>query len=501
MNGRTSLVVLTLCGTLFLQAQTYESANGQMDKFVRTGIELWGVPGLSVAVIKDGEVVFSRGYGVTSLDGGTPVDEQSMFMIGSTTKAITAAALGILVDEGKLTWDDRVSEHLPEFQLKDPYISANLTIRDLLTHRAGFPGTDFLWLANFDEDEILYQMRFANTAYGFRDGWIYQNIMWAVAGKLVEKISGIPWTDFVQDRIFNPLGMTRSVPKENQLQHFTNYVEPHYKVDGEVQVIDKMNAGLIAPAGDIWASIEDMARWTSMMVDSGRANGKQILSTKTWEQLLTPQTVIPKRSFSYPTIKITKPFWTTYAMGWFQHDYRGIPLSFHTDSLAGLIAMIGIIPEERFGVYVLGNLDHAEVRHAILYKAIDLYVHGDNGREWNDEVFDLYEQIRKTNETRSKAFIAKRIEGTKPTHVPADFTGTYTSELYGDAEVKIVDGELNFEFGQIFVGKLTHWHYNTFEITWDRTYMDKGYLSFDSDVTGVIRQIQIFGGVFRRRSH
>ena len=222
-------------------SQSLETNNKILDSFIQKGIADWQIPGLSVAVIKDGEVVFLKAYGVREMGKKDKVDINTLFSIGSTTKAITVACLGMLVDEGKLKWDDRVIDHFKEFKLYDAYVTQNLTIRDLLTHRAGMPNTDILWITDMDKDEIFRRMEYVKPAYPFRSGYTYQNIMYSVAGEIVSQVSGMSWDQFVNERIFKPLGMDHSVPLMKKLGEIQNKVTPHYILDKKVQTIVTAN--------------------------------------------------------------------------------------------------------------------------------------------------------------------------------------------------------------------------------------------------------------------
>lgn len=345
----------------------------QLDAFVSRAMRDWGAVGLAVAVVKDGQIVFAKGYGERTLGSGQVVDTQTVFAIGSTTKAMTAAALGMLVDEGKVRWDDPVTKYLPDFALFDPWVTRELTVRDLLTHRAGVGNADFLWYeTGLPTPEILRRMRRVKPAYSLRAGFIYQNVMYAAAGEVIRAASGMPWAEFVRTRILTPLDMTRTVTSLDASARQANVAAPHFRIDDTVRVIRNASVDGVAPAGAIWSSVGDMAKWTRFMLDSGTVNGRHLLQPATWRELLTPQTMVPPAGF-YPTAQRTHPHWTTYALGWFQQDYDGRAVSFHTGSIDGMVAILGMIPDERLGVYVLANLDHVELRHAIMLKVFDLW--------------------------------------------------------------------------------------------------------------------------------
>ena len=391
-------ILLLACSlSVFSLFAQNKKQNASFDNFIKKGMTEWQIPGLTVSVIQKGQVLFSGAYGITSLESKTQVRNDTRFMIGSTTKAMTAFGLALLVEDGKIGWDDPVILHLPEFRLKDPWVTREITIRDLLVHHAGLGNADFLWfIRDISPTEIVSKLELIEPAYSFRNGWVYQNIMYGVAGQVIERVSGLSWAEYMKKRIFNPLGMFRTVPLSEERLKDENYVKPHYKIDGKISEIDGIYAGKVAPAGDVWSTIVDMSKWAAFLLDSCKLNGKRMVSEKIYKELFTPQNIVPPSQY-YPTMVLTNPRWTTYALGWFQQDYRGKALSFHTGSLPGLIAIIGLVPDEDFGVVVMGNLDHAELRHAIMLKAIDLYLEKDDSRDWLREIYDLYDVFEKPN--------------------------------------------------------------------------------------------------------
>jgi CubicO group peptidase (beta-lactamase class C family) len=229
------------------------------DAYVQQAVTDWHVPGLAIAVVKDGQVIFAKGYGVRQLGKPGKVDAQTIFGIASTTKAMTAACAAMLVDEGKLHWDDKVTDYLPDFQLYDPYVTRELTVRDLFLHDSGVGNTDFLWgTMNISANEILHRMRLVKPQYGFRAGFVYQNIFYMAAGKVIEKASGMPWETFIQQRIFKPLKMTRTVPTFSQSKGMPNQTEAHARVDSSIMVVEKDVTDAISPAGGVWSCVDDM---------------------------------------------------------------------------------------------------------------------------------------------------------------------------------------------------------------------------------------------------
>lgn len=476
-----ALLLAPLCAVA-LDAQTVTTADAahaqEMDAYVAKAVKDWHVAGLAIAVVKDGRVVFSKGYGVRELGKPATVDTSTLFAIASTTKAMTATSIGMLVDEGKISWDDPVTKFLPSFQMYDPYVTREIRIRDLLTHRAGLGNADWLWDAtSYSRPQIVEQVRFLKPEYSFRSGFIYQNIMYIVAGEVVAAASGMPWEKFIRTRIFGPLGMTSSVPLQSLVPAGADMASPHWLYGGDtLGVIVDTDPPASGPAGGVWSNVADMSRWMRFLLDSGRIGGKRLLKAETYSELFNPQTMVPPSEF-YPSAELTKPHWTTYGLGWFQEDYQGRMLNFHTGSLNGMVSIIGLICDSNFGVYVLANVDHAEVRHALMYKAVDLYL-GNASRDWSTEFRTLYARRRAVADSSRIAADAKRILGTRPSLSLSQYAGVYENAQAGRITVTSANGKLRIAFGKVYSGDLEHWQYDTFRIHYDKRWQGTDQLSF-----------------------
>lgn len=468
----------------------------EFDAYVQKSVKEWEVPGLAVVVVKDGNVLLSKGYGVRELATTNVVDSKTLFACASTTKAMTATCMGILVDEGKVSWNDPVVKHLPEFQLYDPFVTREITIKDLFLHDTGLGNADFLWgIMDIPGDEVLRKMRDVKPTYSLRSSFIYQNIFYLAAGKIIQKISGKPWNVFIRERIFQPLGMTRTFPLLADVKD-PNQAKPHYKVEGKIMVIEHTKADEIGPAGSVWSCVDDMGKWMRVMIDSSKFAGGRLLSARTWTEMFKPQVLVPASQF-YPTATLTKPNWTTYGLGWFQHDYKGRKVNFHTGSLAGEIAIHAQLPEEKLGVYVFGNYDHAEVRHALVYKTFDLFALG-GARDWSAEFLKLYGNIQAGYDKEEKDFEAKRVANTKPSLELKEYAGTYSDPLYGTAEITVQGDQLVVVVNKFVTAKFSHWHYDVFRGWYDKRWYGKGNLNFTIGVDGAIKGVTFDGIEFKR---
>ncbi|MBX7183675.1 MAG: serine hydrolase [Vicinamibacteria bacterium] len=471
------------------------------DAQVAQAVKDWKAPGFAIAVVKNGTVLFAKGYGVRELGKPDAVDVHTLFAIGSTTKAMTAAAIGMLVDDKKLGWDDPVTRHLPWFALKDPALTRELTIRDLLTHRAGLPNADFLWYGQPNSPRtILDRMRLVDPAYPARSSFIYQNVMYAAAGAVVEAASGTPWQRFIESRIFAPLDMKDSIVDSAALGGHPNRAEPHDVIEGVVARIENASVEGVAPAGSIWSSVDDMSKWMRLLLAGGTTKtGERILSEATVSELFQPQTMVTKAAF-YPTAQITRPNWTTYGLGWFQQDYAGLKIDFHTGSIDGMVAICGLIRSEGIGVYVLANLDHAELRHALMLTAFDRLT-GRPARDWSAEFQSLYARLQKEAEEEEARQDARRTPGTKPSLPLSAYAGTYTDALFGTVEVTLdpSDQSLHARYGNAFTGKLEHWNFDTFRAQWDAKWRGHSPAAFILDLNGKPDELRLMGAVFRRK--
>jgi len=481
-----STCVLLLAGAASLEGQPQPKPDlAGLDRYVAQASRDWRVPGLAIAVVQGDSVVLAKGYGVLDLTKPAPVTEHTRFAIGSTTKAMTAAALGMLVDDGKLRWDDRVIDHLPDFRLYDPYATRELTVRDLLLHRSGLPGTDLLWVrADLTLAEMMRRLRFVQPTSSFRSQWNYQNVVYAIGGALIAKVSGMAWEDFIRARIFAPLGMTESEPLVAGIESRPNVVTPHGQSGDSIRAVPIRTTDPVAAAGSVWSSVSDMARWMRFILDSGRVGTRRLLTPATFSELVTPQ--IRASAATYPALTLVRPHIFGYGLGWFVQDYRGETVWMHTGSINGLSAIVGLLPDRRVGVVVLANLDHAELRHALMYKVFDLYA-GNPERDWSADMRRLFAP------RGTPSAVAQRPATSSPPSLPLErYAGSYADSTYGSVEVTHADGALSARFGNEDLGKLVPWEYDSFRGTGSTT------VTFQPDGAGRIASLRAFGITFRR---
>ena len=462
------------------------------DKFVAQAQRDWRVPALAIAVVKDDSVVFMKGYGV--LEAGKPAraDEHTRFAIGSTTKAMTSAGLAMLVDEGKVHWDDKVTRFIPELQLSDPWATREMTIRDLLTHRTGLPGTDLFWAANwkYTPAEIIHRLRYIEPTASFRSEWQYQNVMYALGGTIIERASGMPWEEFMRARIFKPLGMNETEPLVSSIIGKPNVAVPHGLINDSVRVVPVRSTDLVAPAGSVWSSVSDMSKWMRFVLDSGRVGSTRLIKQETFREIVAPQIQAPMEE--YPALQLAKPNFFSYGFGWFIQDYRGQHVWMHTGSINGLCAIIGLMPNEKLGVYVLENLDHAEIRHGLMYSAFDLY-NGGRGRDWSADLKPLFDR---------RPAVAGNPAGqrtTSPPSLPLErYAGTYADSAYGEIRVTFENGALRAAIVTDPPAALQPVTMDAFRAQPSEAGRNPATLVFQPDGTGGVAAVRVSGITFTK---
>ncbi|HUF04404.1 MAG TPA: serine hydrolase [Aridibacter sp.] len=481
------LLITVLAAAQFAAAQADPLAG--FDDYVKKAIAEWDVPGVAIAIVKDDKVVFAKGFGVRKLGDPTPVDEKTIFAIGSSSKAFTAATVAILVDEGKVKWNDPAAKYLPGFELFDPYASRELTISDTLSHRSGLQRGDFLWYGTErSREEILSQVRFIEPSWGFRSNFGYQNLMFLAAGEVVRKVSGKSWDAFVDERIFTPLGMNDTGTSIREFRPGGNVATPHSKIEGEVKQVPWRLIDNIAPAGSINSNAVDMAQWLRLQLGEGMFDGKRILSSGAVKQMHTPQTIIGLAG-NYETLYPEAHF-LSYGLGWFLSDYKGRKLVEHGGAIDGMRAEVALMPEEKLGVVILTNLSGTTLPHFLVYRVLDLYL-GKAEKDWAAEGLKTVKAVEALTEEAQKRMEAARVTGTSPSLKLEDYAGTYKNDLYGDVTVKLEGGKLSVRFGPAFEGELEHWHYDTFRANFSGPLGGKAPVMFSLNPQGKVGEVTI----------
>lgn len=484
----TLIALAMLCSSQLLTAQNIQPAT--IDSLVARVLKTFDVPGIAVGIVKDNQLVLAKGYGVRSLKSGQKVDAHTLFGIASNSKAFTVAALGILVDEGKLTWDDKVTDYIPEFRLYNPYVTEEFTIRDLLTHRSGLglgAGDLMFWpdSNNFSKKDIIHNLRYLKQVSGFRTKYDYDNLMYIVAGELIERVSGSSWENFIDNRILQPLGMTETAPSFSRVKDKSNVIDPHAPVNGKVQAIRRDWGEVANSAGGIYSNITDMSKWIMMQMNDGKyGEGKKIFSEQVHAEMWTPQTIIPVRGATpYNT------HFTAYGLGWHLSDVKGYLQCMHTGGLAGIVTQVTLLPELKLGIIVFTNQQQGAAFNAVSSAIKDMYL----GIKGVDRVKQNHDRVVR-NEEEAKQITGKlwadiEAQQKKNTTRPNNtlFTGTYTDKWFGDIVVAEKGGHLWFTTKRSYLlsGEMFPYKGSSFIVKWTERSLDAdAFVQFDLDDTG-----------------
>ena len=477
-------LVLLACQPVYSQ----EAPSKDFDDYVNKALKDWDVPGLAIAIVKNDQIVFAKGYGVRKLGDTSAVDEKTLFAIGSSSKAFTSASIAMLVDEGKLKLDDPATKYLPGFQLFDPYVTRELTVRDLLCHRSGLERGDFLWYGtSYSRDEIVRRVRYLKPTWSLRSMFGYQNIMYLAAGQIVAGVSGKTWDDFIRDRIFKPLGMISSSTSINDLKNADDVATPHAKIEGKVEIIPWRNIDNIAPAGSINSNVVDMAQWVRLQLGEGVYKGQRLISSGGAKEMHTAQTVI--RMDPPWTLFYSDAHFLNYGLGWFLHDHRGRKVVEHGGNIDGMSALVAMIPEEKLGLVILTNLNGTPLTSAIASRVYDLYL-GVPPRDYSADLLKNYNGLLEQGKQAQKKIEESRVKGTSPTLALDKYAGAYKDEMYGDAKVAVQNGKLVLTTPG-FVGDLDHWNYDTFQITWRERSLGKALVTFTLNARGKVDEMKL----------
>lgn len=496
----------TRCGLLFilllitaasLAAQTATTAERlkEIDAYAAKAMRDWRVPGFAMAIIKDDAVIFAKGYGVRKLGETTPIDERTLFAIASNTKAFTAAALATLVDEGRIKWDDPVTKYLPGFQLYDAYVTRELTVRDLISHRSGLAtfGGDLLWYdTTYSREEILHRVRHLKPTSSFRSKYGYQNIMFLAAGQVVAAVTGKSWDDYIKERFLLPLGMSTTTTSITAFKSTDNIASPHNELDERLRVVRYSNVDGVGPAASLNSNVAEMAQWVRLQLGRGKYNGKQFFSPAAAREMWQPQTIIPI-SEGGEKFNPTRHF-NTYGLGWFVSDYHGRKVASHGGGLDGMISQVAMMPEENLGVVVLSNSE-TSLPSIMVNKVFDVFL-GVPKRDWNAELLARVQQGKAASAGEEQKLENERAKNTQPSLALPQYAGTYTGEMYGDARITEESGRLVLRLAPApnFVGDLEHWQHDTFRVKWRDSVsypFQKGFITFTLNAQGKIDEMKI----------
>ncbi len=455
------LAALVVSGAFAAHAAGAEPLDpAAVDAVVKKALDAWQVPGAAVAIVRDGEVIYLKGRGVKSLDADGPVTPDTLFPIGSCTKAFTTTAMAMLVDEGKMGWDDPVRKHLSYFHLSDPLADREVTLRDLVCHRTGLAPHDLLWYrAPWPPEEVVRRAGLLPLDRPFRTTFQYQSTMFTAAGLAVGSAAGRPWQDFVQKRLFDPLGMTASCftsaaaakSADRAVGHRLNRL-------GRPEVVDYYPEEVPDPAGSIHSTARDLARWAMFQLGDGKVGGRRIVSAANLAETHAPQMVIRlegiERDLHPEMVQMS------YGMGWVLEDYRGVGLCSHAGAIDGFRAHITLIPEKHIGIVLLSNLQYTRMNLALSNSLVDLLL-GLPRKDWNGLFAEAVRRDEAAAAERARERESRRVRDTTPSRELAAYTGDYENAAYGTVRVTLDKGALVWTWNS-FTTPLEHYQYDTF---------------------------------------
>ncbi|PQB05698.1 serine hydrolase [Aureitalea marina] len=460
-----------------LQAQ--EIHLDSLDNFLEKVRQDFEVVGLSVGIVRNDTVIYAKGFGEREIGKSAAVSKETTFGIGSISKSFTVLTLGMLVEEGKIDWDDRVVDYLPYFELYDPYVSNNMTIRDLLTHRSGLPevsGGSLWYHSDLDRVELIKGLKYLEPESGFREKPAYQNVMFVVASEIVKEVSGMSWDKFLQTRVLDPLKMDQTTSLAADREANNNLAQPHiWDEDFKKVAIVQEKGDNLAPGGFIYSSAKDMNNYMRLLLNRGVFQNDSLVGENILEEIFKPQ-------FLYQISG--KPFgneFSSYGLGWWVTPHKGHKIIEHSGGIDGMSAQLFMIEDMNLGVVILTNVSKEPASFLIKAKLM----------EWimDDPAFDFYQRglefrANRFDRLREEAANLKPKPNTRPSLSVQDYAGHYHDRMYGDISInQLQSGELELSFSRtpLFTGKLSHWHYDTFKIDWEDIRVPDGFLTFNFD--------------------
>ncbi|KUG26852.1 beta-lactamase [hydrocarbon metagenome] len=473
------LITLFLLSINLFSQVDYE----KLDQYIAEAVKDFEAAGLAVAIVKDSQVVFSKAYGYADIEKQTPLTTKSLFNIASCTKAFISAIVAKQVDEGNLKWSDKVVDHIPNFKLSDIWITNQLNMVDILSHRSGlktFAG-DLLWFqTGYSNEEIIKRMQYLPIEREFRSEYGYQNNMYMIAGEIVSKSSGIQWYEYLDKEIFDKLDMSSSKASSSHLNEKDDVAYPHIESKRYPLTSEKPHA-----AGSIFSNVDEMSKWVTMLLNNGSYNGNQVLSESVINDMFTPRTIL----WLGNSMRKAGANFHTYGLGWFMYDYHGQKIIYHDGGMPGYIARVMLLPKENLGLVILTN-ELNPLPQAISLQIVDMFL-GNDDVDWVADYLERVNTYKERDAVRENEKAENRITGTTHSLELAGYTGKYNDNSYGEAEVKLVDDVLVIKFPtKGFETEMEHWHYDTFKVELD-DFLPSGYVTFDFNSKGEVTGFKI----------
>lgn len=464
--------IAALCLSIFpLKAQ---SISQKIDEVTQQTMKAFDVPGIAVAVVKDGTIIHSKGYGVRNINSSEKVDSATNFGIASNSKAFTSAALAILVDQNKTHWDDKVKKYIPEFKMYNAYVTETFTIRDLLTHRSGLglgAGDLMVWPDghDFTPQDIIDHIQYLKPVSEFRTKYDYDNLLYIIAGVIIERVSGLSWAAYVEKEIMAPIGMTASAGNWNRLKDKTNVIEPHVPIDGHLQTIDRYTNTILDAAAGIYSNVDDLSKWVLLQLQQGEWNGETIFSKQTHSEMWTPQTLLPNKTMPpYNTL------FKAYGLGWQLNDVSGKLQVTHTGGLEGIVTQVTLLPQLNLGIIVLTNQQSGYAFHAITNTIKNHFLelpptdyvseYSKNLQSQTDHASEITDEVWQNSNSKTK-HARKQLD---------KLIGCFEDPWFGTVKIYKKDSQYIFESERSpqLTGEISYYKDNIFTVKWFNRYFD-----------------------------
>lgn len=463
-----------LCSLLlFTFSFPQEIPEKKVDELVQNTLKTFNVPGIAVGIIHDGKVVLAKGYGIANIETGAKVNSATNFGIASNSKAFTTAAIAILADEGKVKWDDKVIQYIPEFKMYNDYVTNEFTVRDLVTHRSGLglgAGDLMVWPDghDFTPKDIIQNIHYLKPVSDFRSKYDYDNLLYIIAGVVIERISGKTWTEFIQERILSPLQMNRTAPNWDLLKDKTNAIAPHVPIDGKLKVIERYKNPIFDAAAGIYSNVDDLSKWVLLNLNRGKHNDQQLISESQIKEMTKPQTLMPTS---------TKPpynsLFKAYGLGFQLQDVAGKLEVSHTGGLEGIVTQIVMIPQLDLGIIVLTNQQEGAAFMAVSNTIKDFYL-GLSEKDWVKEYDDIISK-RGADADKITDEVWQTVEENKKSKLPEtkNLIGTYKDNWFGEITISENKGKLRFvsKRSPQLSGDMFYYKDNTYVVKWDNAYL------------------------------
>ena len=474
-----------------IHAQDKTTVNLQaIDTYYKKMVKDWNIPSATIGIVKNGELIFTGNYGVLEVGKNEKPNEHTLYAIASNSKAFTSAIIGMLVQEGKLDWNDKVKKYLPYFEVYDSWVSDNATIRDILSHRIGlgtFSGDNIWYKSDLPAKDIIKRIKHVPQEYDFRAGYGYSNLMFITAGEIIETVTGKSWGENVKERILEPLGMDRTIYSINDLDSKGNYATPHAIKDDKNYAIPWAKWDNVAATGGLISSVSDISKWMIFNLNNGIHGKDTLLSKYTRNLVWTPHN---NHYVDHTTKNDFNRHFNAYGLGWGLSDFQGRMKVGHTGGYDGMITAVTLIPDENLGVVVLTNGQKSPIMAATYY-ALDKFLGVETNKDWSADYLNNANNKTK-NDTRISDRIKNRVLNTKPIISTKDFLGDYNSDIYGKISIveKNNELELHFSHSPLLSAKLTHWNYDVWKINWNHP---QAWFSFGTIKINTNNSMEVIG--------